>query len=92
MFVLASADGRLGPRLTQGTGHVCPLKLDDFAGALGLRTDVQRPVRDRTALEGEFDLELEYVPFSSAGDVKLVRDRRRRTADAGLTGRLTCPP
>jgi uncharacterized protein (TIGR03435 family) len=95
-LVLASADGRLGPRLTRAPGtcvrvsgalppnfdystgcgfkRVTPtlitakgLKLDDFAGALGRRTDVQRPVRNRTALEGEFDLELEYTPFG-AGD------------------------
>ena len=43
------------------------ITLDTLAGALSSRQDVQRVVRNRTALEGEFDLELEYTPFS-AGD------------------------
>lgn len=55
---------RVTPTLITAKG----LRLDDFAGALGPRPDVQRPVRNRTGLGGEFDLELEYAPFSSPGD------------------------
>jgi uncharacterized protein (TIGR03435 family) len=96
-LVVASADGRLGPRLTTPPGTcvrvsgalpanvdfstLCGFKrvgptlitakgidLDSFAGELSRRPDVGRLVRNRTALTAEFDLELEYVPLSGAGD------------------------
>jgi uncharacterized protein (TIGR03435 family) len=96
-LVLASADGRLGPRLTKPPGTcvrvsgalpanvdfsaLCGFKrvgptlitaksidLDSFAGELSRRSDVQRVVRNRTALTAEFDLELEYAPLSGGGD------------------------
>jgi uncharacterized protein (TIGR03435 family) len=55
---------RVGPTLITAKG----IDLDSFAGELSRRPDVQRVVRNRTALAGEFDLELEYVPLSGAGD------------------------
>ena len=96
-LAVASADGRLGPRLTKAPGtcvrvsgalpanvdfnSLCGFKrvgptlitakgitLDTLAGALSSRPDVQRVVRNRTGLEGDFDLEFEYVPLSVAGD------------------------
>jgi uncharacterized protein (TIGR03435 family) len=55
---------RVGPSLITAKG----IELDDMAGALGWLPEVQRVVRNRTALAGEFDVELEYAPLSSVGD------------------------
>jgi uncharacterized protein (TIGR03435 family) len=42
------------------------MTLDVFAGALSQRAEVERVVRNRTALSEKFDLDLEYTPGLSA--------------------------
>ena len=55
---------RVSPSVISGKS----LTLEALAGALGQRAEVQRIVRDRTALTGEFDVDLEYAPFTGAAD------------------------
>ena len=55
---------RVGPMIITAKA----ITLDAFAGALAPRPDVQRVVRDRTGLAGEFDLELEYTPLGASTD------------------------
>ncbi len=52
---------RAGPNAISARG----LTLELFAGALAYNADVQRAVRDRTGLMGEFDLDLAFVPMNA---------------------------
>ncbi len=52
---------RAGPNAISGRG----IAIGTLAGALAFNADVQRSVRDRTGLSGEFDLDLEYTPGSA---------------------------
>ena len=77
---------RVGPTLITAKG----LDLDGFAGELSRRPDVQRVVRNRTGLNGEFDLELEYVPL---GDAQAGPDLTTALRDQlGLALRSTTGP
>jgi len=49
-------------RFAPGAISARGMTLDDFASGISTRADVQRVVRNRTALAGKFDLDVEYTP------------------------------
>ena len=61
---------RAGPGLLAGTGISMAL----LAGLLSHQPEVDRFVHDRTELLGDFDVNLEWRPFSATGDVPSTVD------------------
>jgi uncharacterized protein (TIGR03435 family) len=51
-------------RVTAGSISVRGMTLDEFASGISTRPDIQRVIRNRTGLNGKFDLDLEYTPVS----------------------------
>jgi uncharacterized protein (TIGR03435 family) len=44
------------------------MSIDDFASGIATRPEIQRVIRNRTGLNGKFDLDLEFSAASSAGN------------------------
>jgi len=69
-------------RVTAGAISARGMTLDDFASGIATRPDIQRVIRNRTGLNGKFDLDLEYTPASLAqGDPSVQSSRAESSAD-----------
>jgi uncharacterized protein (TIGR03435 family) len=58
-------------RFAPGAISARGMTLDDFASGISTRADVQRVVRNRTALAGKFDFDIEYTP-DAPGDSQSI--------------------
>ena len=55
-------------RVTATSISAVGMRLDDFASGISTRREVQRVVRNRTGLDGRFDIDVEFMPEPDAPD------------------------